>query len=111
MRKKFPTAVAGGMVFVVLSFNAEAMPVSSPQAGDGAPVVTLIAGGCGIGWHRGPLGACRPNARAVVVAPAAPVVVAPGAAVVVSPQRPAVVAPACPRGFHLGPGGRACLPN
>ena len=109
MRRKFPAAVAGGIAAVVLSFNAEAFPVSS-QPGSGAPV-TLIAGGCGIGWHRGPLGACRPNGRAVVVAPAAPVVVAPAAPVVVAPPRPAVVAPPCPRGFHLGPGGRACQPN
>jgi len=34
------------------------------------------AGGCGIGFHRGPYGGCRPNA--VVVVPGAPVVVAPG---------------------------------
>ena len=26
-----------------------------------APVVTLVSGGCGIGFHRGPYGGCRPN--------------------------------------------------
>jgi hypothetical protein len=26
-----------------------------------APYVTLVAGGCGIGFHRGPYGGCRPN--------------------------------------------------
>jgi hypothetical protein len=44
-------------------------------------------GGCGIGFHRGPYGGCRPNG-AVVVAPAvvaAPVVVAPPAVVVAPP--------------------------
>jgi hypothetical protein len=44
-------------------------------------------GGCGIGFHRGPNGGCRPNG-AVVVAPAvvaAPVVVAPPAVVVAPP--------------------------
>ena len=38
------------------------------------------AGGCGPGFHRGPYGGCRPNARVVVVRPA-PVVVAPRARV------------------------------
>ncbi len=50
------------------------------------------AGGCGVGFHRGPYGGCRPNAGAVVVAPGA-VVVAPA---------PVVVAPRgriCPVGF------------
>jgi hypothetical protein len=26
-----------------------------------APYVTLVAGGCGVGFHRGPYGGCRPN--------------------------------------------------
>ena len=26
-----------------------------------APAVTLVSGGCGIGFHRGPYGGCRPN--------------------------------------------------
>ncbi|HZZ60395.1 MAG TPA: hypothetical protein VFE63_04385 [Roseiarcus sp.] len=25
------------------------------------PYVTLVAGGCGVGFHRGPYGGCRPN--------------------------------------------------
>ena len=42
---------------------AEAMPVAQPipLAGSDAPAVTLTAGGCGIGFHRGPFGGCRPN--------------------------------------------------
>jgi len=49
------------------------------------------AGGCGIGLHRGPYGACVVDRGAVVVAPGAPVVV----------ERPVVVAPVrvCPVGF------------
>ena len=38
------------------------------------------AGGCGLGFHRGPYGGCRPNGGAVVVAPRVvrpPVVVVP----------------------------------
>jgi hypothetical protein len=57
-------------------------------------------GGCGIGFHRGPYGGCRPNGG--------PVVVAPGAVVVA----PAVVAPVpvvCGRGFRWHPGLRRCV--
>ena len=62
------------------------------------------AGGCGLGFHRGPYGGCRPNG---------PVVVAPGA-VVVAPAvvAPAVVAPApmvCGRGYRWHPGLRRCV--
>jgi hypothetical protein len=57
-------------------------------------------GGCGIGFHRGPYGGCRPNGG--------PVVVAPGAVVVA----PAVVVPApvvCGRGYRWHPGLRRCV--
>jgi hypothetical protein len=50
-------------------------------------------GGCGIGWHRGPLGHCVRNGEAVVIAPhVGVVVVAPRGRV-------------CPVGWHLGPLG------
>jgi hypothetical protein len=61
-------------------------------------------GGCGIGFHRGPYGGCRPNG-AVVVAPAvvaAPVVVAPPAVVVAPPV-------VCGAGFRWHPGFRRCV--
>ena len=38
---------------------AAAMPVAPLT--DVPSVVTLTAGGCGIGFHRGPWGGCRPN--------------------------------------------------
>jgi hypothetical protein len=39
---------------------AEAMPF--PPLGEEAPsAITLTAGGCGIGFHRGPWGGCRAN--------------------------------------------------
>jgi hypothetical protein len=39
---------------------AKAMPF--PSLADQAPsAITLTAGGCGIGFHRGPYGGCRPN--------------------------------------------------
>lgn len=49
-------------------------------------------GGCGIGWHRGPLGGCVRNGDEVVVTPRGAVVVAPAGRV-------------CPVGWHLGPYG------
>jgi len=64
-----------------------AVLLASTIAGFGA---ANAAGGCGIGFHRGPYGGCRPNGG---------VVVAPGAVVV---ERPVVVVPRgriCPLGF------------
>ena len=53
-------AMIGGM-----SLSAEAMPMSggAPAVAD-APAITLVAGGCGIGFHRGPYGGCRSTVRA-----------------------------------------------
>src|ERR1700716_4243861 len=116
MCMKFASAAASAMLVSVVSFNAQALPVSPAQSGQGAPIVTLVAQGCGPGAHRNAYGVCRPNGyvvvpgAAVVVEPA-PVVVAP-APVVVAPVAPAVGGPiVCPVGYHLGPRGRACRPN
>jgi hypothetical protein len=78
------------------------------SAATGAVLLSLFcidfasaAGGCGVGFHRGPYGGCRPNAGPVVVVPVAPVVVAP-----------AVVAPAavvCGAGFRWHPRLRRCV--
>jgi hypothetical protein len=38
---------------------AAAMPVAPLT--DAPSAITLAAGGCGIGFHRGPYGGCRPN--------------------------------------------------
>jgi hypothetical protein len=38
---------------------AAAMPVAPLT--DVPSAITLTAGGCGIGFHRGPYGGCRPN--------------------------------------------------
>ncbi|MET0676672.1 MAG: hypothetical protein ABW175_12820 [Bradyrhizobium sp.] len=53
---------------------AAALAVSAMMAGPAAQAFTLpaqpnvtdenvvhVAGGCGLGWHRGPWGGCRPN--------------------------------------------------
>lgn len=71
------------------SFGAQAMPTSSALSQTRSYDVTKVAGGCGVGFYRGPLGGCV-RGGSVVVAPR-PVVVAPRP-VVVAP-RPVVVAP------------------
>jgi hypothetical protein len=84
MRDFLLAAGLAGSVFCVQG-QAFAMPVASTQAGENA-AVTLVAEGCGPGFHRGPAGHCRPNAF-------------------VPPRR------VCPPGTHLGPMGRECRPN
>jgi hypothetical protein len=55
----------------------QAMPLASGQAP--TSMIVKVAGGCGLGFHRGPYGGCRPNGgEAVVVVPGV-VVVAPRA--------------------------------
>ncbi|MGH6848348.1 MAG: GCG_CRPN prefix-to-repeats domain-containing protein [Methylocella sp.] len=53
-------AVAAGCTFAAISFDAGAVPASlfplEPQS-----FITQVAGGCGLGWHRGPYGGCRRN--------------------------------------------------
>ena len=99
MHKCLAFAFAGALLAAFVPINAQAFPVSPSPSAVAAPDVTLVAGGCGIGLHRGPYGGCRVN-RAVAVAP---VVVAP--AVVAAP----VVV--CPFGTHPGPYRRHCVPN
>ncbi len=48
--------------FTFIAFGAQAMPASKLKgARDGSGQITLVAGGCGRGWHRGPQGHCRRN--------------------------------------------------
>src|SRR6516225_9052767 len=52
-----------GFVFALLcaaAAPANAMPFPS-FADQVSSAITLTAGGCGIGFHRGPYGGCRPN--------------------------------------------------
>jgi hypothetical protein len=82
------TLVAAAVGFS--SIAAQAMPIGSNQTQDS--LVVQVAGGCGLGFHRGPYGGCRRNGYygGVYYGGA---VVAPG--VVVAP--PVVVAPSCRR--------------
>jgi len=76
-------------------------------AGLAASTAAYAEGGCGWGWHRGPLGGCRRNGEPAAVVPAPGVVVStPGGGVIYAP-----VGRACPYGYHLGPQGRRCWPN
>jgi hypothetical protein len=70
MNKVFAvTLVAAAVGFS--SIAAQAMPIGSNQTHDS--LVVQVAGGCGLGFHRGLYGRCYPNAPVVV----APTVVAP----------------------------------
>jgi hypothetical protein len=62
-------------------FTAQAMPLSFAPAKAAGSDVTLVAGGCGIGWHRGAYGYCRRNGSYVAppVIYSQPIVVAPQA--------------------------------
>jgi hypothetical protein len=96
MSKFLASVAAGTLLASVAAFGAQAFPIQPSSAPSAALDVTLVAGGCGIGLHRGPHGGCRRN---VVVA--APVVVAPVAPVVT----------VCPLGTHPGPYGHRCFAN
>ena len=72
--KTFIAVAAAAIAFTAL--GAQAMPAAPDQAP--ASIVTPVAGGCGVGFHRGPYGGCRRNgyyggvyfgAPAVVVEP------------------------------------------
>src|SRR3954471_15488701 len=89
--------------------NAEAFPITSAPASAESAMIP-VRGFCGLGFHRGPYGACVRNgvpygyvAPAVVAPYAAPAVVAPYAAPVVAPV-------VCPYGYYYyAPYGR-CVP-
>ena len=67
MRKTlFASALA--LVGLAAAVPADAMPF--PSLADQAPsAITLTAGGCGAGFHRGPNGGCRPNGGGVYAHP------------------------------------------
>ena len=59
MSKTIKLAAAAAALFAALPLSAEAMPIAPAGAADAG--VTLVAGGCGPGFHRGPFLGCRPN--------------------------------------------------
>ncbi len=62
MRKFFSVlGIVGALSMGAFSNNAEALSMSPVPVSSG---VTLVMQGCGIGFHRGPYGGCRPNGGA-----------------------------------------------
>ena len=60
MRKHLTLAAAAAML-VSMPLAAEAFPVAASPATGSDAQLTLVAGGCGIGFHGGPVGGCRRN--------------------------------------------------
>lgn len=54
-------AAALSSVLGLFALPAQALPLSTAARVGDAPPVTLVAGGCGFGFHRGPFGGCRRN--------------------------------------------------
>jgi hypothetical protein len=68
MLRRLSFAASAAVFLGLASVGASGMPLAStPQPSAAAPEQTsnpdviLVAGGCGIGFHRGPWGGCRPN--------------------------------------------------
>ncbi|MGU3536823.1 GCG_CRPN prefix-to-repeats domain-containing protein [Methylobacterium sp. A54F] len=80
------TLIPAALLAAVLVAPASALPLAPLPAPD--TNVVQVYGGCGPYGHRGPYGGCRPGG-----------------------QRGGYFGRACPRGFHLGRGGRRCWPN
>jgi hypothetical protein len=104
MTKRIALILACSALASMFSFNVQALPISFGPAHAPESNVILAAGGCGIGFHRGPYGGCLRNGVY------GPVVVAPyGAPVVVAPYAPPVVErPVCPYGYRFAYG--QCYP-
>ena len=60
MHKAFKFAAAAALALAAMPMSAQAFPVATAPAVQDAGV-TLVAGGCGPGFHRGPMLGCRPN--------------------------------------------------
>ena len=62
MHKRLALVAMIVAMFTFVAFDAQAMPASKLKgATSGSGQITLTAGGCGRGWHRGPAGHCRRN--------------------------------------------------
>lgn len=58
-------AAAAAVLVAALPFSAEAFPIATAPAAQADAGITFVAGGCGPGFHRGPLLGCRPNRMVV----------------------------------------------
>ena len=89
MLKKRASIFVCGVLGSILSFSANAVPISSAPAKVVVPDVVLVRGFCGPGFHRGLYGYCLRNGTNYVYVP--PPVALPGV---------------CPWGYYMGPYGR-----
>jgi hypothetical protein len=53
--------IASAFALIGLSASAPAQAMPFAPADKAPSAITLAAGGCGAGFHRGPNGGCRPN--------------------------------------------------
>jgi hypothetical protein len=69
--KKKLTMLAAFCALTIFAVPAvSAAPAAAVNVQPGAKVI-LVAGGCGVGWHRGPYGGCRRNLPALALLVAA----------------------------------------
>jgi hypothetical protein len=61
MRIGLVPAAAMFAVVAFTAFDAAALPISPVVPAAPSDLLIEVRGGCGIGWHRGPAGGCRPN--------------------------------------------------
>lgn len=59
--RKLLSLTAAAALLATVPLSAQAFPIGGTAPTSGESAVTLVAGGCGVGFHRGPLGGCRPN--------------------------------------------------
>jgi hypothetical protein len=84
MRKTLLLAAAVSLSAALAPIDAQAFSASPGPSGYQSPGITLVEGGCGYGYHRGPYGGCRPNGPGWG-GPGPGVVLAPGPVVVPIP--------------------------
>jgi hypothetical protein len=94
MSKRIASILVCGVLGSIFSLEVQAMPVSPGPAHAVTPLVTLVRGFCGLGFHRSPYGYCLRNGVPYGYVPAYP----PPPVVVGVPY-------VCPFGFYVGPYG------
>jgi hypothetical protein len=97
MSRKLALLLVGGVLGAMVPFSAHAFPVSAPPTQVESSGVMLIAGGCGIGFHRSVYGYCVRNGY---YAPPVPVP---------APYYAPPIVRACPYPYRLDAYGR-CVP-
>ncbi len=85
-----------------VALAAPAAPQASPVQTSHSPLLILVSGGCGPGWHRGEQGRCRRDGAEQRCGPGWHL--GPYGGCRRNYEHPD--RHACPRGFHLGPYGR-----